>query len=266
MSNGVAAAGCGALETARGFAHRLYHRLAAVNYDRRLRARRNRTPAGSFRCYEPLNRHGDDEMLAELDAACGPSAAVVDVGANVGIYALALASGAPDRRIVALEPSPAVADRVRANVPQNGLEDRIDVRRCAAGDADGDRRFYRASNPELSAFDRAAATRWGSTVAEVRSVPVRRLDSLVAGIGTNRESAGCVPVPPPDAVKIDVEGAAPAVLRGARETLERHRPLVFLEVHADGISGDVPRETRGLLEAAGYAVSEREGYWRCEPA
>ncbi|MFU8866890.1 FkbM family methyltransferase, partial [Natronococcus sp.] len=90
-------------------------------------------------------------------------------------------------------------------------------------------------------------------VADVRSVPVRRLDDLESEL------------PAPDAIKIDVEGAAPAVVRGARAVLERHGPTVFVEIHEDGLDDDdVPAETRAVLEAAGYRIRDREGYWRCD--
>ncbi|TYL39561.1 FkbM family methyltransferase [Natronococcus pandeyae] len=236
----------------RGVGYGAYYRLARANYERRLVSRRNRTPAGTFRCYDPLNRHGDDAMLAELDARCGPTATVFDIGANVGIYALALAADRPGRRIVAFEPGPAVVDRLRTNVRLNGLEDRIDVHGCGIGDESAERPFYVSTYPELSAFDRAGASRWEASVAAVRPVPVRRLDDLAADL------------PEPDAIKVDVEGAAPAVIRGARETLERHEPVLFVEIHEDGLEGDAPRETRAALEAAGYEGQEREGYWRCE--
>ena len=244
--------------------YRCYHRLAQANYDHELVPRRNRTPAGSVRCYEPLNRHAADAMLEELAACCGPAAVVYDVGANVGIYALTLASGNSRRRVVAFEPSSTVVDRLRANVRLNGLEKRIDVRPCALGDDDGERPFYQSTNPELSGFDREAATRWGASVADVGPVPVHRLDSLVAGL-ESQEGADSGRLLPPDVLKVDVEGAAPSVLRGARATFERHRPRLFVEIHEAGLTGDVPGETKGLLEACGYDVLERARYWRCDP-
>ncbi|MFP8953306.1 FkbM family methyltransferase [Natrialbaceae archaeon A-arb3/5] len=264
MSFGVARVVARVAVPARSVAHRAYHRLAAINYDREWLVRENRTPAGSFRCYEPLNRHGGDEMLAELDDACGSDAVVFDVGANVGIYALALASDEPGRRIIAFEPSPPTVDRLVATVRLNGLDDRIDVRPHGIGEEDGDRPFYRSSNAELSAFDRESATRWGATVVDIRRVPVRSLDGLVCAREDETERDR-EPLPAPDAVKVDVEGAAPAVLRGARELLARYRPLVFVEIHEDGLDRDAPGETRAVLNSCGYRVRERAGYWRCDP-
>lgn len=171
----------------------------------------------------------------------------------MGIYALALAAGRPVHRIVAFEPGPTAADRLRRNVRLNGLEERIDAHDCGIGDESGERLLYVSTSPELSAFDRASASRWVASVAAARSVPIRRVDDLATDL------------PAPDAIKVDVEGAAPAVIRGARETLERHAPTVFVEIHEDGLVGDVPGETRTALETAEYRIREREEYWRCEP-
>ncbi|WP_253736720.1 FkbM family methyltransferase [Halohasta salina] len=237
----------------RRLGYRSYYRLVAVNYAHRVLATENRTPAGRFDSYELLNRHGSDPMLAALDAHCGPEAVIYDLGANVGIYALALAVDAPGRRLVAVEPTPRTCTHLRANVDCNDLGDRIEVVACGVGDADETRPFFVSMYPELSGFDRESATRWEADLAESIALPIRRVDSIVADY------------PPPDAIKIDVEGASPAVLRGARETLETHRPTLFIEVHEAGLSTDTGREVRAILSAAGYAVDERDGYWRCDP-
>ncbi|THE65676.1 FkbM family methyltransferase [Salinadaptatus halalkaliphilus] len=256
----------GALEQVRGVAHEWYHRLAALNYDRRFHSRNNSTPAGTIRCYEPITRHANDAMLSELDAVCGPTDVIVDVGAHVGIYALALATDEPDRRVAAFEPPSAVADRFRANLALNGLGGRIDLHACALGERDGRRTFYRSSNPELSAFDRAAATRWGATVLDVRSVPVRRLDSLVTGLEPSGADAPALDsLASPDVIKVDVEGAAPSVLRGARAVLETDEPTVFVERHDDGLGGNAPAETTEVMLDLSYDMRSRTGYWRFEP-
>ena len=58
----------------------------------------------------------------------------------------------------------------------------------------------------------------------------------------------------PNLVKIDVEGAELAVLRGARRMLLESRPVVLVEIHDGGTQHRA--EVLQLLQACGYAVNE----------
>ena len=238
-----------------GFVRRLastaYFRATAFNYEHRLFARWNRTPAGSFRCYDLVNRHGRDRMLAAIASRCGPADVVYDVGAHVGVYALALAANGPSRRIYAFEPSPPVVECLVANVARNRFGDSIELHAYGLGSSNCRRSFYVSTNPELSAFDVESATRWGARIRETRTVPVRRLDDLS--------------IPPPDLLKLDVEGAAPAVLEGGHATIDRARPTVVVEIHEEGVPGDRTTELRERLSELDYGVETHDGFWVCEP-
>jgi len=237
---------------ARWLDYRSYYRLVAANYAHQWLSTANETPAGSFRSYELLNRHGSDPMLAELDAYCGSEAVIYDIGSNVGVYSLALAVDSPGRRLLAVEPAPKTRAQLRTNVAHNALDNRIEMLGCSVSEADHTHTCHLSSYPECSAFDRESATRWEASLAETCKVPVRRVDTLVESY------------PLPDVIKIDVEGAAPAVLRGARETLEAHQPTLFIEIHEKGLSTDTTSEIRELLTDVGYSIAERDDYWRCE--
>jgi hypothetical protein len=69
------------------------------------------------------------------------------------------------------------------------------------------------------------------------------LDAVVAG-----------GAPPPDVLKIDVEGAELDVLHGATRVLDDAAPVVFLEVH----SAELREACRLVLEGHGYAVRSYE--------
>jgi Methyltransferase FkbM domain len=62
----------------------------------------------------------------------------------------------------------------------------------------------------------------------------------------------------PALVKIDVEGTEAEVLRGAIETLRRHRPVVVFEHGAGGTSS--PGEVHSILvDDAGYRIFDLDG-------
>jgi hypothetical protein len=65
----------------------------------------------------------------------------------------------------------------------------------------------------------------------------------------------------PVVIKIDVEGAELQVLKGARATLERHRPTLVFE-HGSGsaeVFGTYPRDIFALLDALAYRLFDLDG-------
>ncbi|PSQ41631.1 FkbM family methyltransferase [Halobacteriales archaeon SW_12_71_31] len=160
---------CGGERSAR----RLYYGLRALNYDVGA-ATPKRSVAGTHWSYEPVDTHTDDVGLAAL-AALPRDATVIDVGAHVGEYAVPLALGG--RHVHAVEPNPVAVGRLERNRRRNGVD--LAVHPIGLGERRDERPFYRSTYPKLSSFDRAAATRWGARVADVRRVAIRTLDELV---------------------------------------------------------------------------------------
>ena len=129
----------------------------------------------------------------------------VDVGANIGFYALMLNSYLNGQgAIICLEPDPTNLIELLANVAANRLEQQISILPMAAGSEDGTVSF----EPGLNAHAAENGT---------MQVAVRKLDSL------NLTQV--------DFIKMDVEGYEGAVLDGARSLIERCRPTLFLELH-----------------------------------
>ncbi len=65
----------------------------------------------------------------------------------------------------------------------------------------------------------------------------------------------------PEVIKIDVEGGEIAVLEGARETLRRARPTIYLSVHPTelGLLGHGPDALARLIDDLGYACRDVDG-------
>lgn len=74
----------------------------------------------------------DKEELDVLRQQCR-GGVFVDLGANIGYYSLALATGGADS-VLSIEPNPPTLKRLRFNIAINGLDDRIQVAPVGVGD------------------------------------------------------------------------------------------------------------------------------------
>lgn len=139
-----------------------------------------------------------------------PDSNVIDVGANTGDMLRDMLAHAPRGSHWAVEPIPEMAERLNRAFPQ------VRVFHGALSDRPGWRTFYLVpEHPAWSGFEKQDYPP-GAHPRKIE-VEVKRLDELVG------------PAAPCDFVKIDVEGAELEVLRGARETLRRCRPVVLFE-------------------------------------
>jgi FkbM family methyltransferase len=172
-----------------------------------------------------------------------PDCAVVDLGANVGWFAVqAVLAGA---RVHAFEPVPGIADVAERNIeranaagPGRGV-----LHRCAAGDAAGTASIVLA--PENRGDNRVTGGAVPADLAgaETIEIEVRTVDELV-------EDAARV-------LKVDTQGSEWLALRGARRLLERSRELALLiEFWPYALRGADPRELLDFLFAEGFTLGK----------
>lgn len=159
------------------------------------------------------------EELHFLDVAAkvmtGPSGGpvYVDVGANVGHHALFMS--VRTSLVVAFEPSALVRERLKANMRLNGLSN-IRLFPVALGDADGE--AVLGSGFEGNSGSRSLC--WTLDRNQDEVVIVRRGDSLFY-----QEQ-----LPRIDILKLDAEGYEKRVLTGLRNTLDKDRPIILMEL------------------------------------
>ena len=170
-----------------------------------------------------------------------PGDTCVDVGANIGYFTLLAASrvGATGS-VVALEPSPAVFRRLRANL---ALNDASNVRAVcvAAGAQEGAVPFYRATWNDAESS--TVALQGLEPDGTVRAAPLHRLL-------TDQELART------RLIKVDVEGGEVDVIAGLLPALERLRldAELVVEVHPHLIAeqGKSVADLLAMLEPAGF--------------
>ena len=167
-------------------------------------------------------------FLAATDVA-GPGA-VLDIGANVGIYA-ALADAVTDRQVIGFEPTPVLAALAGSFGAENGFGYAMES--VALGAENGTATFYLSDSSDGS---NSLAEGFRKSSAQI-DVTVETLDSYVA-------RTGLVPA----VVKVDTESTEPDVLVGAAGTIERHRPWILCEV----LAGRTEDRLTEILTPLGY--------------
>lgn len=184
----------------------------------------------------PLRYHGQrlvgglEPEMNLLGALVRPGSTAIDIGANRGIYAYALAAIAGE--IHCFEPLLECCRFINAwkspkiTVHNVALSDRTDVLRLYIPTRDGREVHTRASlvHPD------------GPCI--FRDVDVVTLDSFS--------------FPRVDFIKIDVEGLEAAVLRGATHTLNSSRPIMLVEIDRERHDRDSFLAVHAVLHELGY--------------
>jgi FkbM family methyltransferase len=139
---------------------------------------------------------------------------VIDGGSNVGFFALLAAARLNGSGCVfAFEPDPKTFALLQQNIRRNRFESTIRAEQVALTDREGTLDFaVNSEEPMLSSLVPAMTDPVGSI-----SVHAARLDAFLAASGLERA----------DVIKLDLEGAEPMALEGARAALRTTRMLIF---------------------------------------
>jgi FkbM family methyltransferase len=129
--------------------------------------------------------------IARITRDLPPGGTFIDLGANIGVFAVHAAQAVGPRGcVLAVEPSPAVLDRLRFNVNANGFRN-VRIAAVGVGDKRGQATLHTLANAHgSSSLHATAGSATGLTIA------VETLQSLLSGHGIARI----------DAMKIDIEG------------------------------------------------------------
>ncbi len=160
----------------------------------------------------------------------------LDVGANIGFYALKFARWVgPAGKVVAFEANPAMVARIEQNRQLNHF-DQLTIEARAVHNQAGKLQFYITADPVLSSLDDPTNAQ---QVIEVETV---RLDDYLRDAGWPRL----------DVIKLDIEGYDCQALLGARHSLEKFRPVITFEY--SGTADAAAEELFHLLDHLGYTL------------
>jgi len=166
---------------------------------------------------------------------------VYDVGANIGYISLLLSRLVGDGGMVfSFEALPENTSRLEENLALNGLNARVKVIPCAVVDVTKTITFLIGPS---GAMGKAAGSAGRENIhPKSIQVPGISLDDFIYQEGN----------PPPQMVKMDIEGGEVLAFKGMSRLLSDERPIIFLELH--GI--DAARATWDSLKAAEYQICQ----------
>ncbi len=191
----------------------------------------------------------ETEELDFVRRTVGPGQTVLDIGANIGLFTVTMASlTGPTGKVFAFEPLPELANLLSRSIAENDFADRVVLERSAVSDKPGTGRLISASKTTNAggAYLNEGQAPLGHEVSEVKLItldtyPVRR---------------------PVHFIKIDVEGAELLAFRGAKELLKADRPVILSELHPAQllkVSGCTAAEFVAELESCNYKCQELKG-------
>jgi FkbM family methyltransferase len=181
---------------------------------------------------------------------------VLDVGAFAGLYSLLAARIRPDARSVAFEPATMTYGRLTKNILWNKLDTNVVAANLAVSDttaivtlphAFGLYTLSPGEKLDRSDVDHteAATTVILDALMEERSRRPHFLNSVAIPVE---------PMPSISAIKIDVEGHEPAVLRGGLGLIRKFRPILVCEYW----DAAAKHAIENVLAPEQYAVSQIE--------
>ncbi len=183
----------------------------------------------------------EEDILRPFKYLIKPGDRVIDVGANIGFFTLVAGRlCGSEGKVFSFEASPEIFEILKHNVEINEKAN-IVLHQCAVGDKNGEAQFH---PPNRKNMGMGSLRKLEGGKERAVLVPLRRLDELDSDLHSI------------SLIKIDVEGAEPMVLAGARRILERDKPLIIMEL-TDEFSkqlGSSSQEAVNLLQDLGYSM------------
>ena len=178
----------------------------------------------------------DGFMRRDVRMLHKPGTDIIDIGANIGYNTLLFSDYGP---VLSFEPL--YGELVELNVKNNILRYPVQVIPCALSDEKSITKIYipsRGCQSNVINYGGTSFHHQDEMRGEGVDVHCERLDDIYTGV--------------PSFIKIDVEGHELQVLKGASETIKKHKPAILIEIH--NFSED--SETHQYLKSLGYGDPE----------
>lgn len=169
---------------------------------------------------------------------------VLDIGANIGYFTMLMASLVGESgHVHAFEPMRLNASDLARSLAENRFAQRVTLTQAAVGD--------RVGSVRITYLEQRFNSGGVHLVPQGGSIaPAHRAEDVPMVVLDQQQLRR-----PLHFIKIDIEGAEPLALRGARTLLQQDQPIIMSEVHAEllqRIGGSSTADYLALLADLGY--------------
>ncbi len=187
----------------------------------------------------------DPNLIVTVNTLLHKGGTFIDVGSNMGYFSLLASKVVGENgRILAVEPSSRDFTRLVDNININHIEN-ITPYRLAISDKNGKTKL------SVACEERSSLNTLGTSFGfkGIEKVAVEDVDTTTIDELVKKERITSV-----DVLKVDIEGSEMVALRGARDTIEKFRPVILLGTNEGALSacGVDIKELKNLLKELRY--------------
>ncbi len=183
---------------------------------------------------------GEDEQQVIREILRPKDAVFYDIGANVGYFSICVAKMVPHCKVIAFEPIPEHYNNFKTHLKINNIGNII-LHEVAVAEGETELLFSNFQNSEGNTYkNESLLFKSAKNTLKVKGISV---DGFIAQGN-----------PAPTLLKMDVEGAELDVLKGAAQTLLKHKPYIILATHDCHVPG-VKEKCLAFLKEMGYTTS-----------
>ncbi|MCB9644318.1 MAG: FkbM family methyltransferase [Myxococcales bacterium] len=177
-----------------------------------------------------------------IERYIGPDMVCFDAGANIGFFSVHLGKCVgPNGHVYAIEPVPYIIQRLRRHIQANKLESNCTIVEKAFSDYNGTLTIH-AAQESVHNQGMASIHDHNDHLSQKLTVEAETLDHFVEANNLTRV----------DFIKLDIQGAEAAFLRGGENTLRKHRPILVFEIS--------PNDLKAMKMSAHDLLSYIEGF------
>jgi FkbM family methyltransferase len=178
------------------------------------------------------NNNTDPEMISDIQKSYPKGKTIFDVGAFIGSSSLLFSKLITEEgKVIAFEPNSYNFDRIKKNLSLNKkLSKNIKVFKLALSDIEGETPMLLSKQIDDGYSSTSRLTSSHSTLHsqnlpngfEEQKVPVTTLDTFIQKHNFT-----------PDIIKVDIEGAEHDFIKGAKKTIKKYKPVLYIEIHSE---------------------------------